>query len=163
MTDLEDIYTNGDGLNLENKKFSIKIDADTQPYIDVTSNGLKIIGVNEALDTKVDWQENKTSIFLPANGSITALRNDGQGGAVLICQRSYDDEATYVTEVGTTKNNLTLNSIERPKIDFADGSSQNLAYESEVKSLQDRMSTAEIDIDNLEGRMDTAESDIDII
>ena len=47
MTDLEDIYTNGDGLNLENKQFSIKIDADTQPYIDVTSNGLKIIGVNE--------------------------------------------------------------------------------------------------------------------
>lgn len=163
MTDLEDIYTNGDGLNLENKKFSIKIDADTQPYIDVTSNGLKIIGVNEALDTKVDWQENKTSIFLPANGSITALRNDGQGGGVLICQRSYDDEATYVTEVGTTKNNLTLNSIERPKIDFADGSSQNVAYESEVKSLQDRMSTAETDIDNLEGRMDTAESDIDTI
>ena len=163
MTDLEDIYTNGDGLNLENKQFSIKIDADTQPYIDVTSNGLKIVGINEALDTKVDWQENKTSIFLPANGSLTALRNDGQGGGVLICQRSYDNEATYVTEVGTTKNNLTLNSIERPKIDFADGTSQNIAYESEVKSLQDRMSTAEADIDNLEGRMDTAESDIDAI
>lgn len=163
MTDLEDIYTNGDGLNLENKQFSIKIDADTQPYIDVTSNGLKIVGINEALDTKVDWQENKTSIFLPANGSLTALRNDGQGGGVLICQRSYDNETTYVTEVGTTKNNLTLNSIERPKIDFADGTSQNIAYESEVKSLQDRMSTAEADIDNLEGRMDTAESDIDAI
>ena len=163
MTDLEDIYSAGDGLNLENKQFSVKVDADTQPYIEVTANGVKVIGINEALDNKVDWQENKTSIFLPANGSITALRNDGQGGGVLICQRSYDDEATYVTEVGTTKNNITLNSIERPKIDFADGSSQNVAYESEVKSLQDRMSTVETDIDNLEGRMDTAESDIDTI
>lgn len=163
MTDLEDIYTNGDGLNLENKKFSIKIDADTQPYIDVSPNGLKIIGVNEALDKKVSWDESKKVITLPADGSISALRNNGLEGGVLVCQRTYDEGATYVTEIGTTKNNLTLNSIERPKIDFADGSSQNVAYESEVKSLQDRMSTAETDIDNLEGRMDIAESDIDTI
>lgn len=163
MTDLEDIYTNGDGLNLENKKFSIKIDADTQPYIDVSPNGLKIIGVNEALDKKVSWDESKKVITLPADGSISALRNNGLEGGVLVCQRTYDDGATYVTEIGTTKNNLTLNSIERPKIDFAGGASENIAYESEVKSLQDRMSTAETDIDNLEGRMDTAESDIDTI
>ena len=163
MTDLEDIYTNGDGLNLENKKFSIKIDADTQPYINVGPNGLKIIGINEALDKKVSWDESKKVITLPADGSISALRNNGLEGGVLVCQRTYDDGATYVTEIGTTKNNLTLNSIERPKIDFAGGASENVAYESEVKSLQDRMSTAETDIDNLEGRMDTAESDIDTI
>ena len=48
---------------------------------------------------------------------------NGLEGGVLVCQRTYDDGATYVTEVGTTKNNLTLNSIERPKIDFADGTS----------------------------------------
>ena len=163
MTDLEDIYTNGDGLNLENKQFSIKIDADTQPYINVGPNGLKIIGINEALDKKVSWDESKKVITLPADGSISALRNNGLEGGVLVCQRTYDDGATYVTEIGTTKNNLTLNSIERPKIDFADGASENVAYESEVKSLQDRMSTAETDIDNLEGRMDAAEGDIDTI
>lgn len=163
MTDLEDIYSAGDGLNLENKQFSVKVDADTQPYIEVSSNGVKLIGINEALDKKVSWDESKKVITLPADGSISALRNNGLEGGVLVCQRTYDDGATYVTEVGTTKNNLTLNSIERPKIDFADGTSQNIAYESEVKSLQDRMSTAETDIDNLEGRMDTAESDIDTI
>ena len=163
MTDLEDIYSAGDGLNLENKQFSVKVDADTQPYIGVSSNGVKIIGINEALDKKVSWDESKKVITLPADGSISALRNNGLEGGVLVCQRTYDEGATYVTEVGTTKNNLTLNSIERPKIDFADGTSQNVAYESEVKSLQDRMSTAETDIDNLEGRMDTAESDIDTI
>ena len=163
MTDLEDIYTNGDGLNLENKQFSIKIDADTQPYINVGPNGLKIIGINEALDKKVSWDESKKVITLPADGSISALRNNGLEGGVLVCQRTYDDGATYVTEIGTTKNNLTLNSIERPKIDFAGGTSENIAYESEVKSLQDRMSTAETDIDNLEDRMDTAEGDIDTI
>lgn len=163
MTDLEDIYSAGDGLNLENKQFSVKVDSDTQPYIEVSSNGVKIIGINEALDKKVSWDESKKVITLPADGSISALRNNGLEGGVLVCQRTYDEGATYVTEVGTTKNNLTLNSIERPKIDFADGTSQNVAYESEVKSLQNRMSTAETDIDNLEGRMDTAEGDIDTI
>lgn len=101
----------------------------------------EITSIDEALDNKVDWQENKTSIYLPVNGSITALRNDGQGGGVLICQRSYDDEATYVTEVGTTMNNLTLNSIERPKIDFADGTSQNVAYESEINDINQVIKT----------------------
>lgn len=150
MTDLEDIYSAGDGLNLENKQFSVKVDADTQPYIEVSSNGVKIIGINEALDKKVSWDESKKVITLPADGSISALRNNGLEGGVLVCQRTYDDGATYVTEVGTTKNNLTLNSIERPKIDFAGGTSENIAYESEVKSLQDRMSTAESDIDTIQ-------------
>lgn len=135
MTDLEDIYSAGDGLNLENKQFSVKVDADTQPYIGVSSNGVKIIGINEALDKKVSWDESKKVITLPADGSISALRNNGLEGGVLVCQRTYDEGATYVTEVGTTKNNLTLNSIERPKIDFAGGSSENVAYESEITDI----------------------------
>lgn len=135
MTDLEDIYSAGDGLNLENKQFSVKVDADTQPYIEVSSNGVKIIGINEALDKKVSWDESKKVITLPADGSISALRNNGLEGGVLVCQRTYDEGATYVTEVGTTKNNLTLNSIERPKIDFADGTSQNIAYQSEITDI----------------------------
>ena len=123
MTDLVDTYTAGDGLNLEGGQFSVKVNADTQSYIEVTANGVKIIGVNEALDKKVSWDESKKVITLPADGSISALRNNGLEGGVLVCQRTYDEGATYVTEVGTTKNNLTLNSIERPKIDFADGTS----------------------------------------
>lgn len=59
MTDLEDIYSAGDGLNLENKQFSVKVDADTQPYIEISANGVKIIGINEALDKKVSWDESK--------------------------------------------------------------------------------------------------------
>ena len=135
MSDLQDIYSAGDGLDLENKQFSVKVDADTQPYIEVSANGVKLVGINEALDKKVSWDESKKVITLPADGSISALRNNGLEGGVLVCQRTYDEGATYVTEVGTTKNNLTLNSIERPKIDFADGTSENVAYESEVTDI----------------------------
>ena len=164
MTDLEDIYSAGNGLNLENKQFSVKVDADTQPYIEVSSNGVKIIGINEALDTKVDWQENKTSIYLPVNGSITALRNDGQGGGVLICQRSYDDETTYVTEVGTTMNNLTLNSTERPKIDFADGTSENIAYQSEITDISSSLDNyLPLTGGTLTGKLDGTEIGADIL
>ena len=135
MSDLRDIYSAGDGLDLENKQFSVKVDADTQPYIEVSANGVKLVGINEALDKKVSWDESKKVITLPADGSISALRNNGLEGGVLVCQRTYDEGATYVTEVGTTKNNLTLNSIERPKIDFADGTSENVAYESEITDI----------------------------
>lgn len=135
MTDLEDIYSAGDGLNLENKQFSVKVDADTQPYIEVTANGVKVIGINEALDNKVSWDETKTVITIPANGSISALRNNGLEGGVLVCQRTCDEGATYTTEIGTTKNSLTLNSTQRPKIDFADGTSENIAYQSEITDI----------------------------
>lgn len=135
MTDLEDIYSAGDGLNLENKQFSVKVDADTQPYIEVTANGVKVIGIDEALDKKVSWDETKTVITIPANGSISALRNNGLEGGVLVCQRTYDEGATYTTEIGTTKNSLTLNSTQRPKIDFADGTSENVAYQSEITDI----------------------------
>ena len=135
MTDLVDTYTAGDGLNLEGGQFSVKVDADTQSYIEVTANGVKIIGINEALDKKVSWDDSKKVITLPADGSISALRNNGLEGGVLVCQRTYDEGVTYVTEVGTTKNSLTLNSTARPKIDFAGGSSENIAYESEIPDL----------------------------
>ena len=135
MTDLVDTYTAGNGLNLEGGQFSVKVDPDTQSYIEVTANGVKIIGVNEALDKKVSWDESKKVITLPADGSISALRNNGLEGGVLVCQRTYDEGVTYVTEIGTTKNSLTLNSTERPKIDFAGGTSENIAYESEIPDL----------------------------
>lgn len=71
MTDLVDTYTAGDGLNLEEGQFSVKVDADTQSYIEVTANGVKIVGINEALED-----------YLPLSGgtmtgSITAINDDG--------------------------------------------------------------------------------------
>lgn len=91
----------------------------------------------KALATKVDWDAEKKVISLPMDGSISALRNaETLEGGVLIAQRSYDENVTFVTEVGTTKNKLTLNASERPQIDIAGGSSEKVAYVSDIPSTE---------------------------
>lgn len=91
----------------------------------------------KALDSKVSWDVSKKVISLPMDGSIAAMRDpeDVEGG-VLLAQRSYDDNATFVTEVGTTKNNLTLNASERPQVDIKGADSEKIAYLSDVESLE---------------------------
>ena len=96
----------------------------------------------KALDMKVQWDEQKKVISLPIDGSISALReaDPEEGtqpeGGVLLAQRSYDENVTFVTEVGTTKNKLTLNASERPQIDIAGGSSEKVAFVSDIPSTE---------------------------
>ena len=57
IADLIDTYEAGEGLKLDSNKFSINLDATTQKYIEVSKNGIKIVGVDEALAKKVDWTD----------------------------------------------------------------------------------------------------------
>lgn len=100
----------------------------------------------KALDTKVDWDAEKKVISLPMDGSISALRNaETLEGGVLVAQRSYDENVTFVTELGTTKNKLTLNASERPQIDIQGGDSQKVAYLSEIPSVEGLVSAEQLD------------------
>lgn len=89
----------------------------------------------KALAQKVDWDAAKKVISLPADGSISALRPGQEGvespeGGVLVAQRQYDSDV--VTEIGTTKNKLTLNSIDgKVKVDYP-GGSKTVAYAEDV-------------------------------
>ena len=88
-----------------------------------------------ALAQKVDWDAAKKVISLPADGSISALRPGQEGvespeSGVLVAQRQYDSDV--VTEIGTTKNKLTLNSIDgKVKVDYP-GGSKTVAYAEDV-------------------------------
>lgn len=108
-----------------------------------------------ALETKVGWDEERKVISLPADGSISAMRGEPvEGmqpeGGNLICQRTYDSGATYVTEVGTAKNLLTLNGSERPSVDIPSGQ-EKMAFMSDMpvviqfplRTLSDRVYTQE--------------------
>ena len=94
----------------------------------------------KALNAKVDWDETKSVISLPANGSISAMRGEpAEGivpeGGVLLCQRTYDSGTSYVTEVGTVKNHLTINSTDRPSVDTSDGQ-EKVAYLTDIPDLE---------------------------
>lgn len=50
LTDLVDIYTAGNGINIDNKQISVKIDDTSDPYITISENGIKVSGIDEALE-----------------------------------------------------------------------------------------------------------------
>ena len=129
-----------------------KLQEDVQYIVDVTLPEMNTNTWN-MLQKKVSWSdENPSVIPLPVDGAISAAREEGsQEGGVLLAQRTYDEGVTLVTEVGTTKNKLTLNASERPQIDLAGGDSQKVAYLSDVENLntqiKDKVNTIVIDGD----------------
>lgn len=54
ISDLIDTYTAGNGLTLTDSKFSVKKDATSQAYIEVSASGVKVVGIDEALELKAD-------------------------------------------------------------------------------------------------------------
>lgn len=62
ISDLIDTYIAGDGLTSVDNKFSVKKDATSQAYIEVSANGVKIVGIDEALALKADKTDVTTSL-----------------------------------------------------------------------------------------------------
>lgn len=90
ISDLIDTYTAGDGLTLTDGKFSVKKDATSQAYIEVTADGVKVVGIDEALALKAD----KTDVTASLANKV--------------------DNATYTTDktninnaINTVSDNLT--------------------------------------------------------
>ena len=150
--ELVDTYEAGNGLELNGNIFSIKLDPSSQSYIQVTSDGIKIIAIDEAiseingkitaeetrasgveaklrtdvdyeheraleaeaninnaLETKVTWDESKSKIVLPSGGQIVGTKygTDGSNpadGATIAQLSQYD-----IMDFGSSKYPLNLN------------------------------------------------------
>lgn len=63
VSDLIDTYLAGDGLTLENSKFSIKKDATSESYLTVSADGVKVSGIDSALKGKVDKEAGKSLVL----------------------------------------------------------------------------------------------------
>lgn len=78
IADLVDTYTAGNGLNLEGNVFSLKLSAATESYLTLDGNGLKLSGIDAALNGKANVGDAYTkaeadSIFLKEHQSLEAL------------------------------------------------------------------------------------------
>ena len=71
VADLVDTYIAGDGLTLEDNKFSIKKSDGSQPYLEVTADGVKVVGVDEALALKANAADVYTKDEIEAKGYLT--------------------------------------------------------------------------------------------
>lgn len=63
VSDLVGTYLAGDGLNLSDSKFSVKIDSVSDDYLSVGSDGVKLSGVKTALDSKVNKEDGKSLVL----------------------------------------------------------------------------------------------------
>ena len=99
VSDLINAYLAGDGLTLENSKFSIKKDAASESYLTVSADGVKVSGIDSALESKVDKEEGKQ---LSTNDYTTAEKNK-LAEAI--------DESTANTLINTAIGKLTKASV----------------------------------------------------
>ena len=84
VTSLIDVYTAGNGLTLAGKQFSVKLDASTEAFLTVGTDGIKLAGVQAAIDAAKQEVANsvttlqgevdsiETAVGLGTDGSFTA-------------------------------------------------------------------------------------------
>jgi len=111
--DLVDVYTAGNGITLENNEISIKLDRNGEPFLTVGADGLKLSGVQAAIDAKADEERLEASdgISIASNKvkavaagySAPAIKNpitvdkDGIKFANILDCGFFDDETKIVS------------------------------------------------------------------
>ena len=92
----------------------------------------------EDADAKfVSWttdSNNKKLIILPQGSKIIGTRSDGDGSN-LIQLGIYENGAIQQIEVGSVKEHLCLNSLDRPTLDLPNGVKERIAYLSDTGDL----------------------------
>ena len=73
ISDLVDEYLAGNGLALDGHTFSVKLDGTSQKYIEVTAEGLKIVGIDEALAKEAARVDNMINIV---NNNVATMVGD---------------------------------------------------------------------------------------
>lgn len=96
IADLIDTYLAGDGLKLEDNKFSVKKDGASEKYLEVTADGIKIVGIDEALVAKANVDDVYTkdeadAKFITEHQDISALATKAEVEAVASDVDSLED------------------------------------------------------------------------
>lgn len=98
LSDLIDTYAAGDGLQLENNKFSVRKCLGSQKYLEISSDGLSIVGIDEALASKANVGDSYTKAesdakYLTEHQDISSLATK-------------DEVKEVSTEITKTNSNL---------------------------------------------------------
>ena len=124
ISDLIDTYTAGNGLTLTDGKFSVKKDASSQSYIEVSTSGVKIVGVDEALALKANSTDVTTELNKKANSSdVTASLAKKVDNATYATDKT-DMNAAIAKKANSTDVNTSLDK----KLDKATYTTDKATY-----------------------------------
>lgn len=107
-------YMAGNGLSLANKKFEVKKADGSQKYIEVIADGVKIVGVDEALATKANSSDVYTIAQIDAKGYLTE-HQDISGLATKTEVETVDDKLSLAKTDLETKIGTVETSVETEK------------------------------------------------
>lgn len=93
IDDLVDTYIAGNGLTLNGNKFAVKINEDSESYLTVSEEGVKLLGVDAKLSEKANLNDVYTKSEIDNKGYITQ-HQDISGLASKSELKETDDKAT---------------------------------------------------------------------
>lgn len=128
---LVDTYTVGDGLQAKGTEFSVKVAADSESYLTVSAEGVKVSGIEEAIDNA---EKEAISVSKAYTESITLVQHE-------------DNPLHYELKIGT----VSLGEINIPKDQFLksakyDAANKNLIF---VFATEDGEVTSEVNVADL--------------
>lgn len=108
VSDLVDTYTAGNGLTLENNKFSVSIDENSEKYLSISNNKVTLRGVDEAIQNSIKdiIQGLDSSIDGSSNHiSINITENDGKLSTVVLTENDIASANELEKAKGTISEN----------------------------------------------------------
>lgn len=135
VTSLIDVYTAGNGIEVTGKVIAAKLDTSTEAFLTVGADGIKLSGVQAAInaakqEVKTEVDAIETAVGLGADGSFTAPEGS-----------NYTDKATSVMnaisklDTQAKANADAIASVESKVISVAAGNGINVSGNSTEKTI----------------------------
>jgi outer membrane murein-binding lipoprotein Lpp len=108
VADLVDTYTAGNGLKLTDNQFSVLINEDSESYLTLTAEGLKISGIDGALATKANVGDSYTKVesdakYLTEHQDISNLATKTEVNDAVTALNTKDTEIEAKADANTAK------------------------------------------------------------
>lgn len=121
VSDLIDTYLAGNGLTLEDSTFSIKKDETSESYLTVGTDGVKVSGVDKALEGKVSKEEGKSLVLTTEIIKLAGLPDKASLEKSISGAKEVGDDAqsNLNAHIGNTQNphNVTKAQLELGSVD----------------------------------------------
>lgn len=153
VTSLIDVYTSGNGISIQGKTISVKIDPSTEGFLTSGPSGIKISGVQEAINSVKN-----TVDFYTVNGKAINTNPTIGGSDILMTNYSKGSSSEAITSSDSI--NAAMSKLEN-KIDAATGGVQSITakdgsilFSSSTGNIQ-----ANVVLSNTEGNIITLNAD----
>lgn len=109
VADFVEVYTAGNGLNLNENQFSVNIDSESESFLSVGANGVKLAGIQTAIDSAKQAAIDDAATKYATTGALETLESDLNTRLLVV---EGIDHTLYATKaelepIQTTANNAS--------------------------------------------------------